>query len=83
MGESSFSEAIQKRDFSAALEILDDVVKAATKKASDESKAAGLSVYDGRLKRWIGPDEPDPYAQRRRRRHDVRIRKTKGSENQG
>lgn len=83
MGESSFFKAIEKRDFSAALEILDDVAKEATKKASDESKAAGLSVYDGRLKRWIGPDEPDPYAQLRRRRDDLRIRKMKGSENQG
>lgn len=56
MAKSRFFDAIEKRDFSAALEILDDVVKAAVKKASDESMAASLSVYDEHLKRWIGPD---------------------------
>lgn len=77
MVRSSFFDAVEARDMKLALEILDKVVKAATKKASEETKAAGLSVYDGRLKRWIGPDEPDPYADLRSSKADLRVTKTK------
>ena len=80
MVKPSFFEAIERGDRELALRILDDVVKDATKKASDESKAAGLSVYDGRLERWIGPNEPDPYADLRGTRDDLRVTKTKYSD---
>lgn len=77
MAERSFFEAIEAGDPKLALEILDERFKAAAAKATANSKAAGLSIYDEHLQRWISPEEPDPYAEERGHWDDLRVRSSK------
>lgn len=49
VGSRNILQAIEDRNFVRFLEILDDGVRSAVRRASEESHALGLHVVDGRV----------------------------------